>query len=498
MDASSQIRNKAKANPARGSRARLAVLLAVATLAGCSALPTEQLAKDEDPVTRGSAARRNYTPLDPAFVCLANGIKQRNQPPLAIGVGDIKDYTGKYSQNEGSTITQGGALMVYSALGKLGNVVQLQERFDTRIAEMELAYTDKRQLGDGRTHQVEPGKPAVPWVPYFGGTILRSNYYIVGGITEVNYNVQSAGAEVSVNNVGIKRRTYTMNVGVDLRLVDTRSLVVVKTVSMQKQIKGHEVGGGIYRFFGTDLLDLNVGAKNQEPLQLGVRTTIEQGVLELIGAVSGVEANYCITRALEFRDGVEQPAQAALTPEERLMRAVFGEGQPGASDGYGPPAGAPAAAAAAPAAAPAARANGNGNGSRGAAVVDTATTQSGNAPLQTTTGAAGAAGVSQVLFEFGSPAISSQAMSQIEAMAVAANQGREVTFHVVGRDTEVFSPTQRRDLTNQRIKAVSDALASRGVNTSRIGITWLPEASDAGITRHGAGYQLLATLLISK
>ena len=133
-----------------------------AGLAGCMSLPSQQLAVDEEPVVIGAAARRNYTPLEPAFACLANGIRQKNQPPIAIAVGDVKDYTGKYSQNEGSTITQGGALMIYSALGKLGNVVQLQERFDTRIAELELAYTDRRQLGDGRTHAVETGKPAVP------------------------------------------------------------------------------------------------------------------------------------------------------------------------------------------------------------------------------------------------------------------------------------------------------------------------------------------------
>ena len=98
-----------------------------------------------------------------------------------------------------------------------------------------------------------------------------------------------------------------MNVGVDLRIVDTRSLIVVRTASLQKQIIGQEVGAGIYRFFGNELLDVNVGSKKQEPLQLGVRTTIEQGVLELLAGISGVDAQTCLEPAAG-------PAAAPHTP----------------------------------------------------------------------------------------------------------------------------------------------------------------------------------------
>ena len=148
----------------------------------------------------GSSSRNNTTPMETAFACLAQAHREVKAPVVSITVGDVKDYTGKYSQAEGNAITQGGALMLYSALGKMGNTVRLQERFDTRIAELELAYADRRQLGDGQLHTVEAGKPNVPWVPYFGGSILRSDYYIVGGITEVNYNIQSRGAEFGVSS----------------------------------------------------------------------------------------------------------------------------------------------------------------------------------------------------------------------------------------------------------------------------------------------------------
>src|SRR5690606_34161836 len=41
--------------------------------------------------------------------------------------------------------------------------------------------------------------------------------------------------------------------------------------------------------------DLHSGAKNQEPLQLGVRTVPELGVLELVAAVTGVTHTPCLS-----------------------------------------------------------------------------------------------------------------------------------------------------------------------------------------------------------
>ena len=73
-----------------------------------------------------------------------------------------------------------------------------------------------------------------------------------------------------------------MNVGIDMRLVNTHTLEVVKTISLQKQIVGYEWRANVFRFFGSELLDLSTGQKIDEPLQLGIRTVVEQGTSELI------------------------------------------------------------------------------------------------------------------------------------------------------------------------------------------------------------------------
>jgi len=450
-------------------RLALAVLLTLG-LAACAGNvpladpPGDGLALDV-PVIQGPAVRPNRTPLDPAFVCLADGMRGSRSAALGVAVGDIKDYTGKYSTTEGNSITQGGALMIYSALGKLGDTIRLQERFDTRIAELELAYADRRQLGDGRRHVVEPGKAPVPWVPYFGGSIMRSDYYIVGGITELNYNVGSGGAEFSLSGVGFRRRTFTMNIGVDLRIVDTHSLMVIRAVSLQKQIVGVEVGAGVFRFLGTNLVDLNAGSKSQEPLQLGVRMTIEQGVIELIAAVAALDASPCLAPA----EGAPMPRVAR--PLETPRRSASSAGGNGER-------------------------NGVRSGDLTAPVSSAEPAAAGSGMAARNSGAGPVAGTRQLAFEIGSSALPGAAVSAIERVVGDAAQGAVARLQLLARDTENLPPAQRRELAEQRARVVTEALAARGVAPSRVSIHWLPSSTEAAITRHSPGYQLVATLRI--
>lgn len=435
-------------------------LAGLLVLTGCAPMQMQQMAPDEAPVVVGAAVRGNRTPIDGAFTCMGNQITLQRKPRVAIAVGDVKDYTGKYSQNDGSAITQGGALMVYSALGKMGRAIQLHERFDTRIAELELAYIDRRQLGDGGTHtlQTAQGHEAVPWLPYFGGTILRSDYYIVGGITELNYNIQSGGFQGAVNGIGPRARTFTMSIGVDLRIIDTQTLVVVDTVSLQKQISGFEVGFDIFRFFGSDLFDINLGAKNMEPLQLGVRYALEQGVLELMGSITGVNSQPCLDQALNPQDPAAPiPADAAgadNTPVPLVM-----ESEPAAAE----------ASAVAP------------------------------QPISKATNASpGLAGTSyQVSYEFGDPGISQQSGSAIERIVADAGKNTSVEVEIIARDTENWSPVKRQELTGQRVRNLRDALAMRGVHPSRVRTTWEPALSDTTMRRDGAGYQIFAVVSVT-
>ena len=308
---------------ARRRAVHAALLLTAFAVSGCARLSSLTLGHGEAPTPIGPPARDNRTPMDPALDCLATQMAALPGRRPVIAVGDVRDYTGKYSIAEGTAITQGGALMVSSALGKLGKTVTVAERFDPGVAERELGYTDRRQLGDGKPHSPGGNASLVPWIPYFGGSIAASDYFIVGGITELNYDIRSGGAEVRVGQIGPKARTYTQSVAIDLRIVDTRSLLVVKTVSLTKQFTGYEVGFNTFRFFGSNLFDINLGAKGQEPLQLGVRAALEEATLRLVASVAGRDPASCLARR-SWLEPAPQPVTAPPAASKRTPRPLGG------------------------------------------------------------------------------------------------------------------------------------------------------------------------------
>ncbi|OYU34935.1 CsgG/HfaB family protein [Novosphingobium sp. PASSN1] len=474
-------------NAPRGKRAFAAgiMMLASSTLASCvstimpRAIKTQTVMNGERPVVLGSTVRANYTPMEAPLACLARGLNLARRRPLVIGVGEIKDYTGRYSINEGNVVTQGGALMLYSALAKLGGTVRVAERYDPGIGERELAYTDRRQLGNGAPQLVD-GK-SVPWVPYFGGTIQGSDYYIVGGITEANANIASGGAEIAVNNIGAKRRTFTQSVAIDLRIVDSRSLLVVDAVSLQKQFTGYEVGANTFRFFGLDLFDVTIGAKAQEPMQLGIRATIEEAAIILVGRVNQMDVSPCLQLI-----GTRLPTR---TSEQFFREAVSGKApeiSKAASRIAGLPNGAPAELAKAP---PPAR-----------SMTDHAAPQTSHAadkPLNQIAASGNADGSEMVVLTFevnevNLPGAAAAMLDRIVAMA--RNDG--VTVSLTTRDSESTFPAQRTRLLDARLAGLIAALATRGIPMAAITVEWRPDNADSTVYRQGAGLQALARIKI--
>ena len=98
----------------RGLRGGLAAA-AIAALTGCTTVGHVQNNPDEFPVVTGPAVADNKTVFHDAFVCVRDRIRAKTDRRVAVTVGNVKDYTGKFSESEGgSVITQGGALMVIS------------------------------------------------------------------------------------------------------------------------------------------------------------------------------------------------------------------------------------------------------------------------------------------------------------------------------------------------------------------------------------------------
>ena len=225
----------------------------------------------------------NPTPYSPALVCLGAFARQNNIGAPRIAVGRIADYTGKAeSDGAGRKITQGASLMAISALAKSG--ARLVERYDTSVSELELKYANNKLISDAPND----------YRRIMAGQVPGSDFYLVGGITELNYNIRSSGIDAAGGDLdptdgkyNAGARLFVMNIGLDLRLVETKNLEVVDVISYQKQVIGREISLGVFDFLNGNVFDVSVGEGALEPLQLAVRAVVERGVLEMMANLYG-------------------------------------------------------------------------------------------------------------------------------------------------------------------------------------------------------------------
>ena len=101
---------------------------------------------------------------------------------------------------------------------------------------------------------------------------------------------------------------YVMNVGLDLRLVDTNTLEVVDVISYQKQIIGRQVTAGVFDFLGTNFFDVSAGESALEPIQLAVRSVIERAVLEMVTRIYRAPGGACASPIGTAADPLGRPS----------------------------------------------------------------------------------------------------------------------------------------------------------------------------------------------
>lgn len=247
-----------------------AVCTAALGLAGCVSLPAVASNGNYANPIGAAPVTANPTPYTRALICIGDRARAHRRAAPSIAVGRISDYTGQLdSQGAGSTrITQGAALMAMTAFGKAG--FPLVERFDTSITALEMDLADAKQLT---------------------GAVPGSDYYLVGGITELNSDIRTTGVEASYEGGrgrGFSNQVLVMNVGMDLRLIDSRTLRVVDMVSYQKQVVARQVGLNLFDVLGGGLISASVGTGGSEPLQTVVRAMIERGVAEMGAGLYGM------------------------------------------------------------------------------------------------------------------------------------------------------------------------------------------------------------------
>ncbi len=262
-------------------KASIAALAAIA-LSGCVSPVAGHDGLYAEPIGNAPVTA-NPTPYSEALVCMGYYARANQIRPPRIAVGRILDYTGKADIEGGRRVTQGASLMAISAVAKAG--ARLVERFDTSVSELELKYANNRLIGDGDPEAFRK---------IMAGSIPGSDFYLVGGITELNYNIRSVGGEAFIGDTdatdpkgSLGAKMFVINIALDLRMVKTSTLEVVDVISYQKQIIGRELSAGVFDFANGNVFDIGVGERAQEPIQLAVRSTIERAVLEMMANMYG-------------------------------------------------------------------------------------------------------------------------------------------------------------------------------------------------------------------
>lgn len=261
----------------------------------------------------------NPTAYSPALDCLSAHARNTQLVAPRIAVGRILDYTGTVNEDGGRRITQGASLMAMSAFAKAG--ARLVERFDTSVTELELRYANNRLIGQEGDENVRR---------IYAGQMPGSDFYFVGGITELNYNIRSMGADAQgghtdardgVGNLGA--RLYVMNIALDFRLIDTRTLEVVDVISYQKQIIGREVRAGVFSFFDNTFIDIAAGERALEPVQLAVRAGVERAVVQVMSRFYRVDDSSVCHDALYAQGDPMGPGEAAPATSQSPASAAI-------------------------------------------------------------------------------------------------------------------------------------------------------------------------------
>ncbi|MGE5477134.1 MAG: CsgG/HfaB family protein [Bacteroidales bacterium] len=240
-------------------------------LSGCAAPGTTSKGGVEPlfsaPVTN------NDTPYSQCLGALGE-ISGGNLPTFAVG--EVADKTGQFSSQGNGTSTmmsQGVSEMVMSALYKTRKA-RLVERYDLRIPLAQAKMAEQKLTG--------------PEAAIRPGAVRGSDFVLMGALTELNYNITSGGGRLAVGGVGGGGRMVVINVGLDLRVVNSRTFEVPYVTSLQKQIQGIEVEANVFRFFGTQLVEFDAGMIRNEPLQLGVRSVVEMAVYQIMTEYLGL------------------------------------------------------------------------------------------------------------------------------------------------------------------------------------------------------------------
>ena len=198
-----------------------------------------------------------------------------------VAVYSFNDETGQRKASDtmssfSTAVTQGAVHILVEALrdaGK-GNWFVVVERSGLD------ALTKERQLVRNTFESYNKDKD--------GRTILKPLLYagmiLDGGIVGYDTNLRTGGSGARYLGIGMKNQYREDRVTVVLRAVLVQTGEVLLNVTATKTILSTAKGGDVFKFYevGTELVEIESGSTDNEPVTLAVRAAIEAAVYGLV------------------------------------------------------------------------------------------------------------------------------------------------------------------------------------------------------------------------
>lgn len=151
------------------------------------------------------------------------------------------------------------------------------------------AVAERQRLNDGVMAERQMNAQGLTSGSSSQSKLAGADYIFEGALTEANANKSKTGASGTVKGLGLEGSGAKAEIGLDVRVVDARTGVVLDAVNVRKPVKqgGLSVSGiGAFAqsFTKKNLqgADLNLASEHKEGVDRAVRECIEEAIHELV------------------------------------------------------------------------------------------------------------------------------------------------------------------------------------------------------------------------
>jgi curli production assembly/transport component CsgG len=201
----------------------------------------------------------------------------KRKPVIAVYPNSFKDMTGQRRSNSqfalfSTAITQAPEALLIRALkhASNGEFFQVAERVGLD------SLTKERQLIRSTRETFEEESAVKP--------LLLAGLLVQGAVLSIDSNIRSGGMGARYLGIGSSKEYREDLITISLRLVSVSTGEVLIEVLINKSIISVGLSQDLFRFIsnGTELVEIEGGAAENESTSIALQQSIEQGVLQII------------------------------------------------------------------------------------------------------------------------------------------------------------------------------------------------------------------------